>query len=327
MKEKIIYIGDFSGGNGPSIVDISLKNELKDEENISFVQIDKQMRCLFKDLKEFNVLHFSGLSFKGIIYAFFFRISNKKVFHTSHGAVLYLEKSELRFKQQKIKLIKEYLSFLLADKIVAVSELYCENIKSTFSRFSHKVVYINNGGTSFKGYKTIKFPQKNLKIISFGGDRFEKGIKGLCLGIEVFLIKHKIKNDSIKLNVVGELNNKENFNYSFLNELGTLEKKEVAHFLEMSNLYIQNSFFETFCLSALEAINYDTPVILSTTVGVPIKINNDERFKFNDVNKIVEIIEKIYFGEKFEQKIEIPLLSWLNSAENYKKLWNEEINI
>ncbi|WP_214804247.1 MULTISPECIES: glycosyltransferase family 4 protein [unclassified Exiguobacterium] len=324
MKEEIIYIGDFFGGNGPSIVDVSLKNELKKERNITFIQIDKQLKYLFKDLKNFDVLHFSGLSFKGIVYAFFFRIFNKKVFHTSHGSVLYLEKSALNFQQKKIKIIKEYLSFLLANKIVAVSELYCLNIKSTFPKFSHKVVYINNGGTDFIGDKTIKFVQKNLKIISFGGDRLEKGVKGLCIGIENFLKKHKLTEDSVKFYVIGKLNDKSNFNYPFLNELGILEQKEVMNFLKESNLYIQNSFFETFCLSALEAIDCNTPIILSKTVGVPVQLNDDEKFTFNNIDEITEIIEKIYFGEKIEQRIKIPLLSWSNSADNYKILWNKE---
>ncbi|KNH34765.1 MULTISPECIES: glycosyltransferase [Exiguobacterium] len=314
---NVLYIGDFRGGSGPSIVDLSLKNELNSVRNIEFIQIDKNLKRLFRDIKKFDHLHFSGLSTKGIIYALIFKVFNKKVSHTSHGAVRFLDINNI--KQSKIKLIKEFVSFFISNSIIAVSDSYKEVIKETYPQFAPKIKFINNGGSNFSGEKIINFNSNKLSIVTFGGDRVEKGTYELYKTIKKFIIDNEFFNGEVELHIIGDISDISKFDSSIVTLHGEIPQVEVIKVLGFCNLYVQNSFYETFCMSALEAVELNLPVLLKASIGLPVILN--ERFKFNNVNELLNILDEIMQAKVKEQVLILPDLSWDNSSRNYMKMW------
>ncbi len=95
--------------------------------------------------------------------------------------------------------------------------------------------------------------------------------------------------------------------------------------MKQSDLYIQNSSFETFGLAVCEAIACNCKILLSKHIGALSIIKNlDEDMIINDntdINEISEKINKIYIkkDEKINYIEDYEKYSWKNEA---KKLFD-----
>ena len=73
-----------------------------------------------------------------------------------------------------------------------------------------------------------------------------------------------------------------------------LEHDEVLEMMNKADIYIQNSFFETFGLAVIEAIVQGCDLLISRGVGaISVFEEFPEQFTIQDVNSIGEIAEKI----------------------------------
>lgn len=98
--------------------------------------------------------------------------------------------------------------------------------------------------------------------------------------------------------------------------------------MKSSYIYIQNSYYETFGMTVLEAIACGANIILSEKIGVAIPNSQDFQVNPDDIygikDKIEQLLEKI--EEEYKQNLTIDLienLSWENTAKKYIKLWYE----
>lgn len=72
--------------------------------------------------------------------------------------------------------------------------------------------------------------------------------------------------------------------------LGFLNEAEVEEAFAEADLYVMPSVSEPFGISALEAINFDTPVIMSRQSGVSEVVLHSLKFDFWDVDRLADLI-------------------------------------
>jgi len=71
---------------------------------------------------------------------------------------------------------------------------------------------------------------------------------------------------------------------------GFLKGKEVERMFSISDLYIMPSVSEPFGISALEAINFDTPAVISQQSGVSEVLSHALKFDFWDVDRLADLV-------------------------------------
>jgi glycosyltransferase involved in cell wall biosynthesis len=71
---------------------------------------------------------------------------------------------------------------------------------------------------------------------------------------------------------------------------GFLRGKAVEEMFSIADLYVMPSVSEPFGIAALEAINFDTPVLLSRQSGVSEVLGHSLKFDFWDVNRLADLI-------------------------------------
>ncbi|WP_214694329.1 glycosyltransferase family 4 protein [Exiguobacterium sp. s160] len=321
---KVLYIGDFLKKNGPSWVDISLTNELEKINGLilSKVQINFKFDDYLNNISSNDIVHISGISFKGLCYMIVAKILKKKTSMTSHGSLKVTKKI---VKVKKYREIMESSIFLFSDLIVGVSEKYAALLKSSYPKRQHKIKAINNGIEIQNNIQVMEAEISNNEkfIITFGGGRSDKGVLGVCEAIEELNKKREQRNKEYKLIVIGEdgpFTDKIK-EYPFVQYKGFVNKKTVQDYILVSGLYIQNSWLETFCMSALEALHLEKSVILSKNVFLPIHLNSERYFDYNNKTMIRNKIEKFY--EVKDENVDLTKLNWKISANKYLSEWSK----
>jgi glycosyltransferase involved in cell wall biosynthesis len=320
VKKKVIailYIGDFAKKNGPSIVDINITSHITD---IKKEQLDKNITIsLFKKIINSDIINVSGVSAKGLFSMILARMFLKKATFIMHGSL----KKEREFRAiKKHRFYLEYLQMRFATKIICVSNLLLDVVKGLYDNIDvGKICYIHNGADKIWMPNNTK-EKDRYKIITTGGGRKEKGVLYICRAIK------KIKIKDIKLFVTGEdgEDSKKIKNYKFVQYLGFLSHSIFLDMLKKSYIFIQNSLYESFGLSVIEAASYNCKLIISKNVGALEVLRIDPKYivDYEDVNYIGEIIEELISDNT--QKVILHVDSWATVAKKYKELWLELVD-
>ena len=99
----------------------------------------------------------------------------------------------------------------------------------------------------------------------------------------------------------------------------------------IGDLFAMTSVSEPFGITALEAIAYDTPVLMSNQSGVAEVIKNGLKFDFWDVhelaNKIVAVVQNPALGETLRAgaRRELDRLTWDDSAHKLLSIFDEHV--
>lgn len=203
----------------------------------------------------------------------------------------------------------------LADKIICVSEKFCEYMKKERPDLEGKIDFLNNGIENIKINRRLKKvnEEERFTIISAGGGMKIKNNLSVCKAIE------KISNKKIKFIVIGKLDKDGNEikSYDFVEYYENLSHEEVLQKMKESDLYIQNSLFETFGLGVCEAISCGCKILISKNVGaISIIENLKESMVINKVNDTEEIKRKIVLAINSENNKEICISNKKNSWES-----------
>ena len=108
---------------------------------------------------------------------------------------------------------------------------------------------------------------------------------------------------------------------------GFLRGKAVEEAFLNADLYVMPSVSEPFGISALEALNFETPALISKQSGVSEVIGHALKFDFWDVDRLADLtINALQFGELREDmlengKKELQKLRWDASAERVQKVY------
>jgi glycogen(starch) synthase len=110
---------------------------------------------------------------------------------------------------------------------------------------------------------------------------------------------------------------------------GFLRGADVERAYAMSDLYVMPSVSEPFGITALEAIMYDVPVIISNQSGVSEVIRNCPRVDFWHTDKLADTILNILENDVLREKIiqrcrkELKDVSWKIAAEKVIRVYRE----
>ena len=283
------WVGDIQGNRGPAIVNKSYFKYLKDD----FVFCKKNgklyrilhffLHLLF--VKTILVSGFSTLNYYFIIIAKFF---HKRTIYLMHGYMTLEMKYQNTFSK-KMMLIEKKLLFSV-DKIICVSEFFCEYMKEELPEISNKITFVNNGIDHFCIKNVANNNSNDFVIISTGGGIKQKNNLKVCEAIGM------LDDKNVKYFVIGNegVDGSKIKQYAFVTFIDNLPHSDVLKQMQASNLYIQNSYFETFGLSILEAVQCGCDVLISKNIGAKGILNGlSEEEVIDDNNNIFEIAKKI----------------------------------
>ena len=286
--KKIYWVGDMINNTGPAIVNKEYYAYLKNDAYFCFTN-NKLLRSLDLLTRIFYIktIVISGFSKLNYILAVICKKFNKKIIYLMHG----YDKEELKYTNNYNKKVlkREYCLLKSVDKIVCVSEIFSNYLKKDIPEFKNKIFFVNNG-VEKDSHKNTSSNNSVFQIISVGGGMKRKQNLAICEAIS------KINDIKIKFVVVGK-----NLNYGdeikkfpFVEYYESLPHEEVLKKMSESNLYIQNSYFETFGLAVVEALNCGCDILISKNIGALSILNNvTENDIILDNEDINEIISKI----------------------------------
>ena len=312
---KVLYIGDFIKGNGPSTVDINIRDSIQSSNQVNQVEFlqstTKLSFTVLKKISNVDVVHVSGVSFLGMLFMIFSRLCRKKTSMTMHGSLVI----ESRFR--KISLYRRVFEFIQqksANKIMPVSKLLAEKVK-----INKKVIVIPNG---FNYIDNLAISKKANLITLIGGGRKEKRHLDICEVIQKINDEHGL---NIKVNLFGENgvdSNKIN-SFHFVDDFGFCNKNIVLNSLSKSKIFIQYSEFESFSLAVADAINYQCYIITSNLVGINDFISKSNSFMVVDNKLQLEKAILHQYNDKKREVIDNKLLTWEQVTNKYIKCWEE----
>lgn len=192
------------------------------------------------------------------------------------------------------KYIKKVLRSLKnTDYLIPASQELTEFYKEKLKNKKIKVEYIPSA-LNFFPEKTSELASKN--IVSVGRLSQEKGYSDL---IKVYKEIHN-KDNSIKLKIIGDGEEKENISQLILNEnlndnvelCGFMNKSDIEKIMLGASLYLMTSYTESFGLALLEAQSYGIPVIAFDSAQGANEIIEDEKNGFLIKNRDIEEMSK-----------------------------------
>lgn len=296
MKD-IFFVGDFKNNNGPANVNKEIKKTLGTEKycySNSSGKLTRIVELVFKTISSRNIC-FCSFSKIDIIGIKICKILKKKTSYIMHGYI----KKEQEINGERTKAIDDE-KFILnnVNKIICVSELCSEYIKQEGYPASIYYIY-NNIPSVIPQHKNIK--QENL-IMSTGGLIPLKNNLKICEAIKK--INSSSKEQLIYVILGDSYNNKEQLKkYKFVRFYKCLPHDKCINLMQKTNLYIQNSKFETFGLSVIEALFEGCNILISKNVGaIGIFDNISSKSIIMDVDDINEIASKIQYILKHPNK-------------------------
>jgi len=226
----------------------------------------------------------------------------------------------------------EKKALIEADLIIPVSH-YTGRIIHEFYKIARKKIFpVHNGIESVKAYRSNKnFPEK--LILFMGRITMQKGPEYFLEAALKILgknnnVRFAIAGDGDRLQEIietgayGEVGNKIHFT-GFLNRL------EAQYILSISDIFCMPSVSEPFGLTALEAVQFGIPVVISKRSGAAEVLNGALTVDFWDTDKIAYHIINLLSDQKLYENCvkqgyeDIQKLTWEESAKKILKLYNK----
>jgi glycosyltransferase involved in cell wall biosynthesis len=110
---------------------------------------------------------------------------------------------------------------------------------------------------------------------------------------------------------------------------GFLKGEEVEEMFSLADLYVMPSVSEPFGLTALEAIKFDTPVIISRQSGVAEVLDNVLKVDFWDLDRLADLIINSLLHKELRDDLvtmareEVRRLHWDAAAERMVKVYRD----
>lgn len=226
---------------------------------------------------------------------------------------------------------QEYLGLKEADRVIAVSDLTKQVLVQKYQIDPDKIDVVHNGITEAPKSESFKFAEDRPVIVFMGRLTMQKGA-------EYFLklarsVLAELPNALFVVAGYGDQyhmllleNAKAQLSSSVL-FAGFLRDQQKDFLLDRADVFVMPSISEPFGLVALEAIQRDTPVIISQTSGVKEVLPGALVVDFWDVELMTKYILKLindkeYHAEVLNQQLQdIAHVTWENSAERVKSVY------
>ena len=312
--KKIYFVGDMLNKTGPAIANQNYYLYLKNDMFYCFSN-NRIIRSLHYIIHLFVVkkVVISSFSKLNLILLKIGKFFNKETFYLMHG----FKKEEVKYQdlEDKVKEKKIKYEYELLDNvnhILCVSKFFSEYLANIYPEFKNKIKYVNNGINVENITKREK--SKQYTIMSVGGGRRQKNNLTVCKAIEKAQI-------DVKYIIVGEqdIDGDEIKKYPFVEYYDELPHEEVIKLMNRADLYIQNSYFETFGIALMEALKCGCNLLISSKIGaIEVLKGLSQSDIINDVDNVDEISIKILNKIK-EKSNSITYDKLENSIENRSK--------
>ena len=271
MPEPVIFIiGDYRSPTGPARVTRAYIEGLK-KKGVPFKYLKSEKKAvrffeLLFTLPGSSVTFFSGYSRQNLLGMTLSRLLKKPCIYLMHGSVEY--ENEINKVPDPYMARCEYRMLEKADLVLAVSKWFEGWLKDRYPEFKDKISHLTNGvdWESLGKRAAAETAAPENALISIGGGMPRKRIIRICEAIELL---NSSGERELTLTVIGDkgADSERIAAYSFVKDLGMVESSRIPEILGQHRLYIQNSVFETFGLSVLEALSCGNDILISERCG------------------------------------------------------------
>lgn len=266
---RIFVVGDYKTGTGPANVTKEYLKRLKKGTLYQKFNL-KPLRAAEIFIKSLfcDCILMSGYSAQNLLCIKAAKILKKKTAYIVHGAITY--ENEINKEENANMSSIEEKTLEGADMLIAVSEKFSEWLIEHYPNYANKIDYVTNG-VDFEVIRKSAQLKDSIKrnssqVMSIGGGMPRKAILQICHAIEI-LNKEGL---NLKLIVIGKDGyDTEMINgFSFVENRGLVSNEEKTRLFYESELFIQNSLFETFGLAPVEALSCGVSILTSKAAGV-----------------------------------------------------------
>lgn len=212
-----------------------------------------------------------------------------------------------------------------ANAVIAVSYFTKNLITSRLGIAADKISVVHNGVYSAREIESYRQERKDSKIILFlgritfqkGPDYFVEAAAKVIPHVPEALFVMAGAGDMLPRMVerVKQLGLQKHFQFP-----GFLRGDEVEEMFSLADLYVMPSVSEPFGISALEAIKFDTPVIISRQSGVSEVLRHALKVDFWDVDRMADLMINALIHSELREDLsqmareEIKRLHWDSAA-------------
>lgn len=223
-----------------------------------------------------------------------------------------------------------------ADRVIAVSEFTKDVLIEKYGIDPGKIDVVHNGITEAPQIQTLQFAQGRPVIVFMGRLTMQKGA-------EYFLqlakkVTERIPNALFVVAGHGDqysmllLENAKKQLSSSVVFTGFLRDKQKDFLLDRADVFVMPSISEPFGLVALEAVQRETPVIISQTSGVKEVLPGAIAVDFWDTDLMTDHIERLLNDPTYYEKIvdeqlgSLGQVTWKNAADKVKDVYRRILN-
>jgi glycosyltransferase involved in cell wall biosynthesis len=225
----------------------------------------------------------------------------------------------------------EYMSMMLADKIIAVSDLTKQAIVREYGIPEHKIEVIHNsidlrdvepldGENIYKYLEAMKSHGYRV-VVNVGRLTIQKGIPNLLRAAAevvkrapktIFLFVGTGEQDRELLELAAQLGISQKVLFT-----GFQRGKKWRDAYAIGDLFVMPSISEPFGLTPLEAVGYGTPALISKQSGVAEVLTNCLKVDFWDIEEMANQITAVMLNDGLRDTLHA------NALEEYQNLsWN-----
>lgn len=222
-----------------------------------------------------------------------------------------------------------------ADKIICVSNLTKDIVVNHYHQSIDKIVVIHNGVEKTYSHM-VNLKRKTKKIVTFlGRITYQKGpeyfVNAAYKVMEVDKDVHFVMVGSGDMYnrmvaLVAKSGMADRFHFT-----GFLQQNEVNKILSLSDVYVMPSVSEPFGISALEALQFDVPIVISRQSGVSEVVDNALKVDYWDSDDMADAIYALLHHSTLKRtmtkaaKKDLTNLSWQAAAFKLKSIYSEVI--
>jgi glycosyltransferase involved in cell wall biosynthesis len=222
----------------------------------------------------------------------------------------------------------------LADFVIPVSHYTGSICEQHYGVPAAKIMPVHNGIEPIVLAVKEK-PFKEKIVLFFGRITMQKGPEVFIEAAKIVLqkmpnVRFVMAGNGDQLNAMIELSARYGLGDRF-SFTGFLSKQSLNELLAIADVYCMPSVSEPFGLSAVEAVQYHIPTIISKTSGVAEVLNGSLNFDVNDTEKFAQCIMAALNYQGLKESIvksnaeSLKTITWEHCAQEVMKIYNKII--
>ena len=297
---NLFLIGDFQSDNGPGTANKQILQSLSQGYGVRYSKAQSKLGRIIEAIVKIMISDAVVICSKSQINYFVINIAKRlkrKIYYVMHGCSSFEEKlNNSKVSVQKLQSLNDYEDFIITntDKIICVSKFFMNFMKQRMPKYNYKFDYIYNCIDIKKITSQItSVPERNAQIASIGGGMKRKNILTIVKSAQQL-------QPSLPVLVIGadgpdspEIKRQDNIEWK-----GLLSHSDVIRLLSETKIYVQNSAFETFGLSVIEALYCGCDLLISDNMGCKdlfgTLTDNDIIYDVHDQKEICQKLQYLY---------------------------------